>query len=67
MGTKFKDYVKEVEADLNAEGRAILKGFRAHYDLAAQLLELRRDIEYLVKTHSPLVATRGFGTILSLG
>lgn len=54
MGTKFKDYVKEVEADLNAEGRAILKGFRAHYDLAAQLLELRREQELTQKELSKI-------------
>jgi len=49
MGTKFKDYVEEVEADLSEEGRAILEGFRSHYDLAAQLLELRRERELTQK------------------
>lgn len=47
--TNFKDYVKNVEANLSEEGRATLDAFRGHYDLAYQLLELRREHELTQK------------------
>jgi ribosome-binding protein aMBF1 (putative translation factor) len=42
MATKFKDYVKQLEADLSPEDGAKLAAFREHYDLANQLIEFRK-------------------------
>jgi ribosome-binding protein aMBF1 (putative translation factor) len=39
----FDDYVREVEAELTPEQRAVLDTFRDHYGVANQLLRLRRD------------------------
>ena len=43
MSTNLRDYVKETEAQLSPEERAILDTFRDHYAVANQLLQLRRD------------------------
>jgi len=45
MATKFNDVLREIEREAAAEGPeavAELEGFRAHYQLARELLELRR-------------------------
>jgi DNA-binding XRE family transcriptional regulator len=39
----FSEYVREVEAGLSPEQRAVLDGFRDHYGVANQLLQLRHD------------------------
>ena len=43
MGSKFRDYVQEVEARSAPEELAELARFREHYRVASQLLELRRE------------------------
>jgi DNA-binding Xre family transcriptional regulator len=43
MSTNFNDYVKDIEAGLSSEQRAILETFRGHYAVANQLLKLRLD------------------------
>lgn len=45
MATKFTDFLREIEDEAAAEGLeavAELEGFRAHYQLARELLVLRR-------------------------
>ncbi len=43
MGTKFRDYVKEVEVDLSPQQLEKLEQFRDHYGIANQLIELRKE------------------------
>lgn len=43
MGTKFRDYVKQVEAGLTLQEREQLEQFRDHYGIANQLIELRKE------------------------
>jgi DNA-binding XRE family transcriptional regulator len=45
MGTDFKDFLLEIEEEAAAEGPeavAELEGFRTHYQVARELLALRR-------------------------
>lgn len=42
MGTKFRDYVRDIEARNTPEQQEQLDAFRAQYRRANQLLELRR-------------------------
>jgi DNA-binding phage protein len=43
VGSKFRDYVQDVEARSAPEELAELETFREHYRVASQLLELRRE------------------------
>ena len=43
MGVKFADYMREVEAASTPEERAALDAFRERYELAHQVLLLRRE------------------------
>jgi ribosome-binding protein aMBF1 (putative translation factor) len=42
VGDSFDDYVSGVEADLDSASRQALDALRAHYDLASQLMTLRK-------------------------
>jgi ribosome-binding protein aMBF1 (putative translation factor) len=44
MATKLKDYVKQYEAGLSPEEREQFDAFREHYDLANQVIELRKQL-----------------------
>lgn len=46
MGTTFEEFLEEIEAEAAAEGPAAvaeLEGYRVHYQLARELLALRRS------------------------
>lgn len=59
MATKFKDFVREVEAEARAEGPqavAELEAFRAHYAVAEEVRELRKECKL---TQKELAAASG--------
>lgn len=43
IGGRFEDYVRELEKKLEPEDRAALERLRAHYTVASQLIELRKE------------------------
>jgi DNA-binding XRE family transcriptional regulator len=61
MATKYKDFLREIENEAAAEGPeavAELEAFRAHYQVARELLELRRASEL---TQARLAEISGVG------
>lgn len=61
MATKFKDFVREVEQEANAEGPqavAELAAFRAHFALAQDIRVLRKEQHM---TQKQLASASGIG------
>ncbi|MDQ6879705.1 MAG: helix-turn-helix transcriptional regulator [Candidatus Dormibacteraeota bacterium] len=43
IGSRFEDYVRELEKKLEPKDREALERLRAHYTVASQLIELRKE------------------------